>query len=216
MSSVTFAPSKPTRETIASGRGKPSAVRFTGLRIGHRDGAAEGDGRADPAGTTITESNWKFTYCVGRAYIGDGFLENMGRWLGQITAVDAHHATIGSQHPASGLTAGSVSKDPDGFGDTLGLQISMPNRHLNFIGSQQSISVEGIGRIVGFAENDALILNTRCVGFGVIDSDGLHRGASEGQSNSFGSQQSALWKEGIGVIVPEGLQMGANCGHVLS
>ena len=113
MSSVTFAPPKLTRDTIASGRGKPSSVRFTGLRMGQREGAAEGVGRLDPAGT-IASGTWKFTYCVGRAYMGDGFAENRGRWLGQITAVGVHRAILGSQQPSSGiagLATGRVVSD---------------------------------------------------------------------------------------------------------
>ena len=98
----------------------------------------------------------------------------------------------------------------------------MPNRHLYFRGSQHCVSVEGMGRIVGFAEKDALALNTRCVDLGVIDGVGLQRGASDGQSNSVGSQHSPSrfvgmeGKEGMGVIDSDGLQIGANEGQVLN
>jgi hypothetical protein len=43
-----FADSKLSRETMASGRGRPRAVRFTGLRIIQGDGLGRDVGRAEP------------------------------------------------------------------------------------------------------------------------------------------------------------------------
>ncbi len=132
-----------------------------------------------------------------------------------------------------------------GFDDGDGLQMGMPIKHWNRVGSQQTVIEDGMGRCVGLGVKDAEGLNTRCVGFGVKDADSSKRcvglgvkdadrsircvglglievlmlgllqiGASEGQSKSVGSQQSASCPVGIGVIDAE--QMGANDGHVMS
>lgn len=113
----------------------------------------------------------------------------------------------------------------DGRGDGVGLQMGIPIKHWNRVGSQHPIIIEdGIGRGVGLEVKDADGLNTRCVGLEVKDADGLNTrcvglgvkdadrsnircvglglidvlmlglpqiGASEGQSKSVGSQQSA-------------------------
>lgn len=148
----------------------------------------------------------------------------MGRWLGQIRTVPSHRAIMGSQHKSGSITGTTVS---DRIGVGVGLQIGMPRKHWNRVGSQHPVIVEGMGRGVGFDVNEALKLN-RCVGFevndalglitgfGVIDALGLHRGASEGQSKIVGSQQSISCMVGMGVIEADALQIGANEGQVIN
>ena len=137
---------------------------------------------------------------------------------------------MGSQH-RSGLITGTGEPDTTGIGEGVGLQIGMPRKHWNRVGSQHPVIVEGMGRGVGLDVNEALMLNRcvgldvkealklntgRCVGLGVMDALGLHRGASEGQSKSAGSQQSISCMVGMGVMVADALQIGANEGQVIN
>jgi hypothetical protein len=89
---------------------------------------------------------------------------------------------------AADAAGATVSERIVAFGVCVGLQIGMPRKHWNFVGSQHPVIEEGSGRGVGLDVNDELKLK-RCVGLGVLDSLGLQRGASEGQSKSVGSQQ---------------------------
>lgn len=123
---------------------------------------------------------------------------------------------MGSQHK-SGSIMGTGEPDTTGMGEGVGLQIGIPRRHWNRVGSQHPVIVEGMGRGVGLDVKEALKLNTgRCVGLGVMDALGLHRGASEGHSKSVGSQQSISCMVGIGVIEADALQIGANDGQVIN
>lgn len=133
--------------------------------------------------------------CVGRATMGEGFAENSGRWLGQIRTVPSQRVVIGSQQMLSSIVLPPTTPI-EGRGDGVGLQIGIPIKHWNRLGSQHAIIMEdGIGRGVGLGVNDADglglgvkdadISNTRCVGFGVIDALMLalsQIGAVEGQS----------------------------------
>ncbi len=74
--------------------------------MGQREGAAEGEGRAEPAATAPRISRSALTNCVGSTRMGEGFAENSGRWLGQIGSVPSQRALIGSQQPSTGAEVG--------------------------------------------------------------------------------------------------------------
>lgn len=65
---------------------------------------------------------------------------------------------MGSQQTGSAMSDDDVSMGNTGNWEDSGLQRIMPSKHLYFRGSQHSVSVEGMGRFVGLAEADDVVL----------------------------------------------------------
>ena len=76
--------------------------------------------------------------------------------------VPSHRVVIGSQHRSESITGtGTVVVELTGTGTAVGvgLQMGIPIKHWNRLGSQHPVIVEGIGRGVGLGVNEELILN---------------------------------------------------------
>lgn len=134
----------------------------------HGEGRAEGVGRTEPAGRVAAAAAFRISRsadmnCVGRATMGEGFAENSGRWLGQMRTVPSQRVVIGSQQILSSIGRGVDAPTEDrGIEDGDGLQMGIPIKHWNRVGSQQTIDIEdGMGRCVGLGVKDADRLNTR-------------------------------------------------------